>query len=251
MTILIIGILLLHIPSLGAQEEIKILSATYCAGLTDNQMPIDPKWEFQRGERIYLSLQVSTSVLTGSIEAVFYFNEIEITRTSVPMADIGPGKKGYFGFSLNQVKPFPVGKGYRTDIFHEGIMLGTFYYSVVQPPASIPTHLRSTTFAKGHDAEYAPVNRTNRFRADEKVFLICNGDFGLQSWIAIEWQLTSNPAENTVITFTLEENAKDRNIAFSYLPPGGWPVGSFAAAISIDGEQMARLPFVIDPVEGQ
>lgn len=229
---------------------VEVVSATYARGMTESYQPVDPTVSFLRGETIYLCLEFRGQSLKGVISARFMFgdDEIAMARTDfsgTENADPSSDLNTTVGFTLRQVEKFPVGTGYRADVFHDGAYLGSWFFRIDPPAGSLPSFVRSAALTRAIDDDFQPTERTTLFAPADTVYITGVGDTGLDSWLQAEWIVSGVLDEEGTRNLTMLEDSADNGFTFYYCPEGGWPLGEHAVILKLNGQVVCRLPFSV------
>ncbi len=234
-----------------AAESIQLRKVTFAHGLTDDFEPIDPGNQFFPDETVYLSVQIAGRPKSGIVTAEFFLGEQYITETELDLADINAGllfsigQDTYVGYTLSHSDPFPISPNYRADVSYEGQALGSYGFEVIPPVEAIPTQINALVLARGVDDNYNPIDPTDVFAYDEKVYLIGHGDLGLSSWLEARWYVNGSYDEDGTRSITLNENLRSGSFSFSFLPAGGWPTGAHEVALAVNDTIVATYPFTV------
>ncbi|HFD38850.1 MAG TPA: hypothetical protein ENJ31_03240 [Anaerolineae bacterium] len=238
-------------PTPPPAAGIEILEATFAHGLTDQMEPVNPGSDFQADETVYLSLKIKGRPKEGTVTARFYWNEDLIAEAGVDLADANSGllfsigEDTFVGYTLTHENPFPLGEGYRAEVFYNNQPLGTYAFRIAPPPEAIPSQIKSATLARGADDNYNPIDPTTTFASDETVYLVGRGDLGVDTWIQADWYIGGQLDENGTRSITVDDNYTDVGFSFSYLPEGGWPPGEHFVVLTMNGVEVGRYPFTI------
>jgi len=230
---------------------IEIKEATFAHGLTEQMEPVNPGSDFQADETIYLSLRLKGRPKEGIVTARFYWNDTLIAEAGVDLADANSGllfsigEDTFVGYTLTHDNPFPLGVGYRAEVFYNDQPVGTYTFRIAPPPGAIPSQVKSITLARGADDNYNPVDPTTSFAPDETVYLVGRADLGTSSWLQAEWYIGGQLDENGTTSLTADQNYNDVGFTFSYLPAEGWPPGEHFVVLMLDGVEVGRYPFTI------
>jgi hypothetical protein len=236
-------------PPPAQTGAIEILEANFAHGLSDEMQAIDPGSEFQPDETIYLSLTIKGRPKEGAVTARFYWDEVYIAEASIDLADVNSGllfsigENTYAGYTLTHEQPFPIGDGYRADLFYNDQALGSYPFRVVPPADAIATVINSVTLARGADENYNPIEPTTQFSAADTVYLVGNGNLGLETWLQADWFVSGQLDEAGTRSLTLEENIENAGFAFSFVPEGGWPAGEHWVILAVNNEEIGRYSF--------
>lgn len=235
------------------EAGIQILEATFAHGLSEEMQPVDPGSDFGPDETVYLSLRIKGRPKEGIMAAHFYWLDTFITEASVDLADVSGdvifsiGEDTYVGYTLTHEDPFPLGEGYRAEVFYNDQPLATYPFRVAPPPEAIPSQITAVTLAKGADENYNPVDATTTFASEEAVYLVGRGDLGLATWLQADWYVVGQLDDAGTRSLSLEEDAADAGFVFYYLPEGGWPAGEHFAILTMNGVEVGRYTFTITP----
>jgi hypothetical protein len=121
----------------GGKVDFEVAGATFAHGLTDEMQAENPGSDFAPDETVYLSLTVKGRPKSGTVTAKFYYNDELIAEAGVNLGDVNSGvlfsvgESTYVGYTLTHDNPFPVGDGYRADVYYEGEKQGTYPFRVV------------------------------------------------------------------------------------------------------------------------
>lgn len=246
--ILLLALVVVHTNAQVASVD--VVRATYARSMTASYEPIDPTDQFARGETIYLCVELRGQNLRGTISARFLFGEQELTTaqanlTADSAGDPAAGLNTTVGFSLRQMQNFPVGANYRTDLFHEGIYLGSWFFRIVPPADAIPSFLHTVSLSRSVDDNYRPVDRSTLFAPADTVHLTGSGDTGVDSWLQAEWIVNGAVDDRGTRSLTMLENKAANSFTFYYAPQGGWPRGEHAVELQLDGVVICRIPFSV------
>ena len=233
------------------QSGIEILEATFAHGLGEEMQPVDPGADFAPGEAIHLSLRIKGRPEAGVVTAQFYWDDAFIADADIDLADINSGlifsigEDTYAGYTLTHDEPFPVGEGYRADVFYDGESLGTYPFRVVPPAGAIPSQVVEVVLARGVDGDYNPVDATTTFAFDDTVNLVGMGDLGQATWLQADWYIDGRLDPAGTRSLTMEDNAPDTGFAFSYVPEGGWPPGDHSVVLTMNDVEVGDYTFTI------
>lgn len=238
-------------PTAEPSAALEILEANFAHGLNDEMQAIDPGSDFYPDQTVYLSLTIKGRPEEGLVTARFYWGETFIAEASIDLADVNSGllfsigENTYAGYTLTHEQPFPIGSGYRADLFYNDQSLGSAPFRVVPPAEAIATVINTVTLARGADENYNPIEPTTQFAAADTVYLVGNGDLGLATWLQADWFVNGQLDEAGTRSLTLEENIEDAGFAFSFVPEGGWPAGDHWAVLTVNNEEIGRYSFTI------
>ena len=135
---------------------------------------------------------------------------------------------------------WPVGQ-YQVKLYLNGALQEAVPFSVEAAP------LRAV-MAMNHDDDNQPVNQTTTFPAGiEKIWTIVTfGEIPVGSTLLIEWYDTSGEVHSFINKYEAELEAREKPYAvYVSYGTGGWPAGSYATVVSIDGERQIVLPFTV------
>jgi hypothetical protein len=231
--------------------EARLVEATFAKQLGENQEPVDPTEEFYPDETIYLSLEFEGRPKEGVVSSEFFWGEESIASAEVNFADVNSGvlvsigQSTFAGFNLTHENPLPISGNYRVESTLDGEPLGTYAFAVVPPEDAIASEVTEVTLAMGED-NFTPVDPTDQFVAEDEVYLVGSGNFGLQSWLKVEWYVDGELDDAGTKTLgPLEENLEDGGFSFYYRPDGGWPEGEHEAVLYVDDEQVGSYAFTV------
>jgi hypothetical protein len=239
-------------PPPATTAEVK--EAVFAHGLTDEMQPLDPGSDFAPDETVYLSVTIQGRPKEGNITARFYWHDDLIAEADVDLADANSGlifsfgEDTYVGYTLTHDDPFPISGAYRADVFHDDEFLDSYAFRVVPPPGALPSEVREVTLARGADADYNPVDRTTTFAPDDEVYIVGRGDFGLSTWLQVDWYVEGQLDETGTRSITMAEDASDTGFFFSFAPEDGWPVGEHQVALTMNDEEVGRYDFTVEEV---
>jgi hypothetical protein len=235
----------------ASEAGIEILEATFAHGLTDEMQPVDPGADFEPGETIHLSLRIKGRPVEGVVTSRFYWDDAFIAEADVDLADANSGlifsigEDTYAGYTLTPDAAFPVGEGYRADVFYDGGLLDTYSFRVVPPAGAIASKVEEVVLALGVDEDYNPVGATTEFAFDDMVYLAGRGDLGQATWLQADWYVGGRLDEEGTRSLTMEENAADTGFAFSYVPEGGWPPGEHFVVLTMNDVEVGDYSFTV------
>lgn len=239
-------------PVTGASVE--ILEATFAHGLSEDMQPVEPGSAFAPEETIYLALRLKGRPKEGTVTARFYYGDTFIAEAGIDLADSNSGLLFSFGedtnlgYTLTHEQPFPAGEEYRADVFYGDVALATYPFRVVAASGTLVSRINDVLLALGADENYEPINPTTIFAFDEEVHLVGEGDLAAGSTLQADWYIEGQLDEEGTRVLTLDQDIAQAGFVFSYLPDGGWPPGEHSVVLTLDGEEIARFPFLI--VEG-
>jgi serine protease Do len=124
----------------------EIVDATFAHGLSEQMEPVNPGSEFEPDETIYLSVKLKGNPRAGVVGARFYYQDTEITRASLDLAQsredglvIVLGGNTLVGFTLSPENPFPAGDEYEARLFVNDNAAGTYRFAVTGPAVAVAT----------------------------------------------------------------------------------------------------------------
>lgn len=238
-------------PPPEPQAGIQIREAVFAHGLGEQMQPLNPGDDFQPAETVYLSLRIAGRPEMGLVTARFYWRDTLIAEAGVDLADANSGllfsigEDTYAGYTLTHEQPFPLSDNYHAEVFYDDQSLGAYPFRVVSPPEAIPSQVKQVTLARGADEDYNPVEPTTAFAFDEMVYLVARGDLGTATWLQADWYVNGQLDETGTRSLTMEENAADVGLAFSFLPEGGWPPGEHFVILTMNDREVERYTFTI------
>ena len=235
-------------------DPIKLREVTFAHGLTDDMqaMDPDPAGAFTPDETIYLALVIEGRPKSGLVAAHFYWGDDFMTEVAVDLADVNSGllfsfgQDTYVGYNLSYDDSFIISDRYRAEVFYEGDPLGVYPFRVIPPLDAIPSKINEVVLARGADEDYNPIDLTDVFDTDEKVFLVGNADLGIDTWIQADWYVNGERDAAGTRSITVSENADDVPFSFAYLPDGGWLTGTHTVTLTINDVEVGRYPFAIE-----
>jgi hypothetical protein len=239
------------VPPPQPEAGIEILEATFAHGLGEEMQPEEPGADFRPDETVYLSLKIKGRPGEGLVTARFYWLDTFIAEAGLDLADANSGfifsigEDTYAGYTLTHEEPFPVGAGYRAEVFYGDQSLGSYPFRVIPPSEAIPTQITNVTLARDTDESYNPIDPTSTFAPADVVYLVGRGDLGIATWLQAGWYVSGQLDEAGTSSLSLEENASDVGFAFSYVPEGGWPVGEHFVVLTVNGEEIGSYTFSI------
>ncbi len=235
------------VPTAGIQ----VREATFAHGLADDGGPVDPGTEFTPDKTVYLSLVVKGRPKEGTVSAQFYMGEELIAEADIDLSDVNEGvifsigEDTYVNFWLSSDDALSISRAWRADVSYDDEFIDSYTFSVVAPTDAIPSVIREATLARGVDDDYNPIEPTDTFGPDEKVYLVARGDIGLYTWLETKWYVNGDLDEAGTNSITAEENKTDAGFFFSYLPEGGWPEGEHQVILMMNDEEVGRYDFTI------
>ena len=140
--------------SLPVPGDAELLEVTFTHGLGEDMEPLDPGADFAPDETVYLSLKVKGRPKTGIFAVRFHWRDELIADASVDLADVNSGvifsigENTYVGYTLTHENPFPVGAGYRAEVFFDDEPLGSHPFRVNPPSEAIPSEVKEVTTAR-------------------------------------------------------------------------------------------------------
>ena len=230
---------------------VEVLDVVFAHGLTEEMEAVDPGSDFGSSETVYLSVKLKGRPKEGEVIAHFYWLDSFIADAAVDLADANSGvifsigENTYVGYTLSHEEAWPLGYGYRADLFYGDQALGSYPFRVAPPAGAIPTQITDVVLAKGADENYNPIEPATAFAPGEAVYLVGRGDLGQESWIQAEWFVSGQLDEAGTRSISLEENMTDVGFSFSFLPEAGWPSGEHYVVLTVDGEEIGRYSFTI------
>ena len=231
---------------------VEVVDAVFAHGLSEEMAPVEPGSDFGSGETVYLSVELKGRPKEGEVIAHFYWLDTFIADAAVDLADANSGvifsigENTFAGYTLSHDEAWPVGTGYRADLFFGDEALGSYPFRIVPPAGAIPSQVREVVLAKGADENYNPIEPATTFAPAEAVYLVGRGDLGQESWIQADWFVSGQLDEAGTRSITLEEDMTDAGFSFSFVPEAGWPSGEHYVVLTVDGEEVGRYPFAID-----
>jgi hypothetical protein len=235
---------------------VEVLDAVFAHGLTEEMAPVEPGSDFGSNETVYLSVELKGRPKEGQVTARFYWLDTFIADAAVDLADANSGvifsvgENTYAGYTLSHDEAWPLGGGYRADLFFGDQALGSYPFRIAPPDGAIPSQIGDVVLALGADENYNPIEPTTSFAPGEPVYLVGRGDLGQETWIQADWYVAGQLDEAGTRSLTLEENASDAGFSFSYVPEAGWPAGEHYVVLTMDGQDIGRYPFTILSPEG-
>jgi hypothetical protein len=232
--------------------DVKLVNATFAKSLSDNQEPVDPTDEFYPTETIYFSLEFDGRPKEGEVTSEFFLGDESIASASVDFADansgvlISIGQSTFAGFNLTHENPLPISGDYRVESTLDGKKIGSFKFSVVPAADALPVNVSFATLAKGAEQDYTPIEPTDSFVAEDEVYLVGRGDFGVHSRLRIEWYVNGELDDaGSKVLGPLEENMADTGFSFYYRPDGGWAEGEHEAVLYVDDAKIESYAFTV------
>jgi hypothetical protein len=232
-------------------QDIRILQVTYAHGFDNKGLPVNPGNAFGPDETVCLHITLDGRPESGVVTARFYWRDQLIDDVAIDLSTIDQeailtlDNNTVTNFRLRPTKPFPIGSGYRTEVYFNDSLLGTYAYVIVPPTHAVPSAVRKVELAKNIDADFNPVSPTTIFLSNEDVCLVGRGDLGLSTWFLAEWYVLGILDETGTRTLTLAENARDTGFAFSFMPANGWPAGEHFVVLSMNGREVGRYGFTV------
>jgi hypothetical protein len=219
--------------------------------LNPDQSPSDKAEAFAQEDTIYLSMELKGQPKTGKAVAKFFYLEQLIDESEVDVATLpasskaGKGGNTFVGFNLKPGSPLPVGVGCRAELSWNGKAVGAYPFVIAPPAGAIASKLAAVKLARGVTDDFVPVSETKEFGTDEKVFLVGSGQFGIESRFWVDWFVAGKLDEAGTKSFSLTANKEKLPFSFSFLPAGGWPVGTHEVVMMLDGKEAVREKFTI------
>jgi hypothetical protein len=235
------------VPTAGIQ----VREATFAHGLADDGGPVDPGTEFTPDETVYLSLVVKGRPKEGTVSAQFYMGEELIAEANIDLSDVNEGvifsigEDTYVNFWLSSDDALSISRAWRADVSYDDEFIDSYTFSVVAPTDAIPSVIREATLARRVDDDYNPIEPTDTFGPDEKVYLVARGDIGLYTWLETKWYVNGDLDEAGTNSITAEENKTDAGFFFSYLPEEGWSEGEHQVVLTMNDEEVGRYDFTV------
>lgn len=239
-------------PTPEPAAGVEVQRVTFAHDLDDEMRPVDPGSEFIPDETVYLSVLLTGRTEGGVVTARFYRHDELLAEADVDLADIDSGaiftsgEDTYVGYWLTHDGALLIGQAYRADVFYNDESLGSYDFRVVPPSDAIPSEVQEVTLARGSDPDYNPIEPTNTFAPDEEVYLVGRGDFGLFTWLMVEWYVDGQLDEAGTHRITLDEDASDAGFFFSFMPEEGWPLGEHQVALTMNDQEVGRYDFMIE-----
>ena len=230
---------------------VEVVDAVFAHGLGEVMEPVDPGSDFGSTETVYLSVELKGRPKEGEVIARFYRFDTLIADGAVDLADVNSGvifsvgENTFVGYWLSHTNRWPLGEGYRAEVFYGDQALGSYPFRIAPPPGAIPSQIGDVVLATGADENNRPVGLSTSFAVDEKVYLVGRGDLGLESRIKADWYIDGQLDEAGTYVITAEENAADAGFSFSFLPEAGWPTGEHYVVLTMDGQEIGRYSFTI------
>lgn len=237
-------------PTSAAPAPVTIKKAEFAENVQE-QTPVNPGSDFTPTETVFLALTLSGRPKSGLLSTEFFWHDDAIVSATLDLAETNGGilfsigQDTFAHFNFTHEKPLPISGAYRADVSLNGTKLGSYPFAVVPPADAVPSKLLNATLAEDNDENYAPVNPTTNFAPDQKVVLAGTADLGLSTWIQAEWYIGGKIQDAGTRSFTMQENKSATPFSFSFLPEGGWPMGTHELVVLINDKEAGRYPFTI------
>ena len=122
----------------SAGNEVVIRSVTLAGDLNENFQALNPGTQFYPSDKIFVSVNIAGQPNTGMLNGKFYLDNQLISEATLDLSTVGQGvffsvgEDTYAGFSLMPSEPWPVGSGYRFELFVNGAKFGDYPYTVIE-----------------------------------------------------------------------------------------------------------------------
>ncbi len=235
-----------------AASKPSIVKATFAKEVTSDFVAKNPSTTFMGNETVNLLLEFKGRPKTGKVTADWRFRTEQVATTAVEFSSVkgglfSRGGNTFVKFNLTPGKQkLPLGE-FEVTVAVDGTKLKTYKFEVVGPKGSTPTKVTKVVLVRGiNNADSSPAGpATNTFGPTEEVFISFLGDFGIDSWIEVQWTVGSKVDPAGTKSVTLQENLTQTYGYFSFLPKGGWPTGSHKATLVVNSKVIGTYAFTV------
>lgn len=211
--------------------------------VNDQDQPVEVVSEFTSDtSKIYVTMELSNAPSDTEIKAEWYYvdNNTEIDSYSTTAEGSGP-----VVFYLTKPNDgWPAGD-YRVDIILDGEKVSSKNFVVKE----IEPEVTDVALSKNVNDDYRPVDETNVFETDEKVYLsaeVSNPRAGTE--VATKWYDSEGNLlysfEDDPITWEKNKSGVSR-IYFQYIPKANWSAGSYSVEVTLNGETVKTMEFEV------
>ena len=240
------------VPNAAQAKGTKVVKSTFAKEVTKDFKAKQPGSKFLGTETVFLLLEFSGRPKKGVVDAVFNFRGAEIGRTNVNFATVNDGLLFSFGentfvkffFKPDPKNPLPLGS-FTVDVSVDKVKVGSYPFTIVPPADAIATNIASVKIAKEVDQNNAVVQAGTVFAPSATVYLAFTGDYGKSSWLEAQWTVSGKVVAEGTRSLTLKENAKGQPGTFSFIPAGGWPVGTHSVQFTVNGKLIGKYTFTV------
>lgn len=119
-------------------NQIVVNSVTLAENLDENYQAVNPKTQFYPTDTIFVSVHVAGRPTTGTLNGKFFLDTQLISEATLDFSTVNQGlifsvgEDTYAGFNLSPSQPWPVGTGYRFELYINGSKLGDYLFEVIQ-----------------------------------------------------------------------------------------------------------------------
>ena len=119
-------------------SQIVIKSVTLAQSLNENFQAVNPRTQFYPTDTIFVSVDVAGRPTTGALNGKFYLDTQLISEATLDFSTVNQGlifsvgEDTYAGFNLSPSQPWPVGTGYRFELYINGSKYGDYTFEVIE-----------------------------------------------------------------------------------------------------------------------
>ncbi len=250
-SLLIVTTTFVGVAPMQAASAPSIVKATFAKEVTSDFVAKNPSTTFLGNETVNLLLEFKGRPKTGKVTSDWRFRTAQVATAAVEFSSVkgglfSRGGNTFVKFNLTPGKEkLPLGE-FEVTVAVDGTKLKTYKFEVVGPKGSTPTKVTKVVLAKGiNEADNSPVGSSTTFGQTEEVFISFLGDFGIESWIEVQWTVGNKVEPAGTKSLTLQENRPKTYGYFSFLPKGGWPKGSHKATLIVNTKVIGSYPFTV------
>jgi len=140
-----------------------------------------------------------------------------------------------------------VGGGYHLDLYEGERALGTYPFVVAPPEGALESRFVRAEMYGAFDPQRGPSDPRTTFTPTEPVIVAGFAQLGRLSWLDAKYTVGGQERGDLTLERLAPQDMPEGPFVFVREPPeGGWPIGSHAATIVLDEQDVAVFPFTVE-----
>lgn len=236
-------------PGVARPTEVQVTEVRLGTELTTDGRIAEPTTDrntevFEPDQPFRLAIAVIGHPLAGTV-GVSWTVGPQTAEVDLAGQSVADGRPVFVGLELAHVEPMPIGP-HEAVVSLEGQEVGRYPFRVGPPSDAVASEVRGARLASEVTPDLHPIDPATDFEPTDRVNLSVCGDFGRRTWLEVVWQVDGQVDPEGTHALTVPTDATDVCVAFDFRPASGWPAGSHAAVLTMNGDEVGRYAFTVD-----